>query len=102
MRTCHLDKEDSDFTFVHDHLREAEAEVDELRRLLAEAERRQAMVESGQGELSWWQSTLLAIARWVWGEYHETREDEVAAYRPEDEAEAEEGAATAEWVEMSF
>ena len=102
MRTCDLDIEDSDFTLVYDHLGEAEAEVGELRRLLAEAERRRAMVESGQGELSWWQSTLLTIARWVWGEHHEAREDQVVAYRGEDEAEAEDGVAPAEWVEMSF
>lgn len=102
MRTCHLDIEDSDFTLVHDHLREAEAEVGELRRLLAEAERRQAMVESGQGELSWWQSTLLAIARWVWGEYHEAQEDQANSYRPEDEIESKEDVDPAEWVEMSF
>ncbi len=53
---------------VRDHTREAEEEVAELRRLLAEAEKRRVLIETGQGTLTWWDSLMIVIARLLWGE----------------------------------
>ena len=53
---------------VRDESREANAEVAELRRLLAEAEARREVVITGQGALTWW-GLLYAQVMWVlWGE----------------------------------
>ncbi len=56
-----------EYQMVRDESREANEEVAELRRLLAEAEARREIVITGQGELSWW-SLLYAQVMWlVWG-----------------------------------
>ncbi len=55
------------YVLVRNHLGEAIGEVAELRRLLAEAERRRYLVETGQGDLGWWDSILVSFARWIWG-----------------------------------
>ena len=60
-------KDCDEYLLVRDNLGEAMEEVAELRRLLAEAESRCHLVETGQGELGWWDSFLISVARWVWG-----------------------------------
>ena len=52
---------------VRDESREATAEVDELRRLLAEAEARREIVVTGQGELSWWGLLYSQVMWLLWG-----------------------------------
>lgn len=57
-----------DYQLVRDESREANEEVAELRRLLAEAEARREVVITGQGTLTWW-GILYAQVMWIlWGE----------------------------------
>lgn len=58
----------NNFFMVRDESLEAEAEVNELRRLLEEAEARQQLITTGQGDLSWWDYLYYQVVWLVWGE----------------------------------
>ena len=57
-----------DYQMVRDESREANEEVAELRRLLAEAEARREIVITGQGSLTWWGFLYSQIMWLVWGQ----------------------------------
>ena len=56
-----------EYQMVRDESREADEEVAELRRLLAEAEARREIVITGQGNLTWWGVIYSQLVWMLWG-----------------------------------